>query len=208
MKKILANGNIILSSEEKLEMIKNVSELYHKILEEFKFDVDNDQQIKDTPKRWAKMMVNELLQGCFTEAPKITVFDNTENYDQMIFLGPIELKSLCSHHFKSFIGSAYVAYVPDKKIVGISKLARIVKWYMRRPQIQEELTKQIANHIQEILQPKGCAVYIEASHLCMIARGVEEKQNATMKTSELKGCFKDLDARTEFFNMISLSKKS
>ncbi len=207
IEKIKANGNLFLTTEEKKEMIENVQSLYYKILQEFRFDVENDQQIKDTPKRWAKMMVNELLQGCYTPEPKITVFDNTENYDQMIFLGPIELKSLCSHHFKSFIGSAYIAYIPDKKIVGISKLARIVKWFMRRPQIQEELTKQIANYIENILQPLGCAVYIEATHLCMIARGVEENQNAKMISSDLRGNFKDKSTKDEFLKMIELTKK-
>ena len=203
-----ANENYIevngkeLSEEDRSEMISGISSHFKKILNILQFDVDTDQQIVDTPHRWAKMMVNELCAGCYSPEPKITTFDNTNNYDQMVFLGPIELKSMCSHHFKSFIGNCYIAYVADKKIVGISKLARIVKWFMRRPQIQEELTKQIADYLEKVLQPKGCAVYIEATHLCMVARGIEENQNAKMKTNDIRGCFKDIDARQEFLSMI------
>lgn len=205
--KIMANDNLILSQDEKDVTIRKVQNLFGQILEELHFDVKNDQQIQDTPRRWAKMMVNELLAGCYNEPPKITVFDNTKNYDQMVFLGPIEVMSLCSHHFQNFIGYAYIAYVPDKKIVGISKLARIVKWYMRRPQIQEELTNQIADYIENVLKPKGLAVFIKATHLCMVARGVEETQEAKMQTSDLRGCLKDFDAKNEFQNMIELSRK-
>lgn len=203
-----ANENYIevngkeLADPDRTEMISGISTHFKDILTLLKFDVETDQQIVDTPRRWAKMMVNELCSGCYSPEPKITTFDNTNNYDQMVFLGPIELKSMCSHHFKSFIGNCYISYVADKKIVGISKLARIVKWFMRRPQIQEELTKQIADYLEKVLVPQGCAVYIEATHLCMVARGIEENQNAKMITSDLRGCLKNADAKQEFFSMI------
>ena len=203
-----ANENYIdvyndkLTEEDKDAMVDVLKGHFYEILKEMKFDVDNDQQIQDTPRRIAKMWVKELCQGCYDPPPKITVFENTNNYDQMIFLGPIEVKSLCSHHFQNFIGKAYIAYIPDQKIIGISKLARIVKWFMRRPQIQEELTKQITSYIEEKLCPQGCAVYIEATHLCMVARGVEENQKALMKTSDLRGCFKDAEVKLEFLSMI------
>ena len=203
-----ANENYIevngkeLADPDRTEMISGISTHFKDILTLLKFDVETDQQIVDTPRRWAKMMVNELCSGCYSPEPKITTFDNTNNYDQMVFLGPIELKSMCSHHFKSFIGNCYISYVADKKIVGISKLARIVNWFMRRPQIQEELTKQIADYLEKVLVPQGCAVYIEATHLCMVARGIEENQNAKMITSDLRGCLKNADAKQEFFSMI------
>lgn len=207
IKKILANENVILSEKEKNLMIEKVELLYGKILEELKFDVKNDQQIKETPHRWAKMMVNELLSGCYNPPPKITVFDNTKNYDQMVFNGPIKIMSMCSHHFQNFIGQAYIGYIPGNKVVGISKLSRIVKWFMRRPQIQEELTKQIADYLENILKPKGLAVFFQATHLCMVARGVEESQEAKMQTCDLRGYLKDHAAKNEFLNMISLTKK-
>jgi GTP cyclohydrolase I len=202
---MLANDNKVLTLEEKNEMKKNVEILFRQILREFNFDVDIDQQIKDTPKRWTKMMVDELLSGCYTEEPKLTVFKNTKGCDSMIFIGPIQIKSLCSHHLKSFIGEAYLGYIADENLCGISKLSRIVNWFMRRPQIQEELTKQIADYIENKLNPKGCGVFITAQHLCMSVRGVNE-YNSKMKTSELRGCFRNPEVREEFFNLIKLNK--
>ena len=116
------------------------------------------------------MYVNELFSGCYTEAPKLTIFDNVDSNNDLVFLGPISIKSTCSHHIIPFIGNAYISYIPNKKVVGISKIARTVKWFMRRPQIQEELTKQIADYLYKELEPLGVAVRIEAQHLCMIAR--------------------------------------
>ena len=150
-------------------MIEDAAKKYKEFLEILKFDVDTDQQLQGTPERVARMYVNELFTGCYTEEPKITAFDNTKEYDEMVFLGPISIKSTCSHHIIPFLGEAYIAYIPDRKVVGISKLSRIVKWFMRRPQIQEELTKQIAEYLEKTLEPKGVAVYIKAQHLCMVA---------------------------------------
>ena len=198
-----ANENRVLTNEERESIIEKLIPQFKDILETMGFDVDNDQQLKDTPKRISKMYVNELFSGCYEKAPKVTVFNNENEYDEMVFLGPIQVKSTCSHHFVGFIGSAYIAYIPDKKVVGISKLARIVKWYMRRPQIQEELTKQISDYLEKTLQPKGVAVYIKAQHLCMISRGVEE-HDSWMKTSSVKGIFmSDTATRSEFFNLIN-----
>ena len=197
-----ANENCYLALDEKQKIIDQLTTKFYDILKIMKFDVDTDQQIIDTPKRIAKSWVNDLFTGCYDEEPKITVFDNDENIDSMIFLGPIDLKSMCGHHFIPFNGKCYCAYIPNNKICGISKLARIANWFMRRPQIQEELTKQIADYIEQKLSPKGVAVFIEAQHLCMISRGVEQS-NSWMKTSELRGCFKEEpETRKEFFDMI------
>ena len=197
-----ANSNKILNTKEKDKMIKKLEKHFRNILKDMHYDVQNDQQIQDTPARIAKMWVNDLFTGNYDEQPKITVFDNEENIDDMIFLGPISIKSTCSHHFIPFLGEAYISYIPDKKIVGISKLARIVKWFMRRPQIQEELIKQIADYIEKVLEPKGVVVYIKAQHLCMVARGVEEN-NSWMKSSAVRGVFRDSEAaRKEFFDMV------
>jgi GTP cyclohydrolase IA len=199
---MLANENKWFSQDYKNEIIRQAEIKYKEFLKILGFDVDGDQQLQDTPNRVARMYVNELFSGCYNEEPKITVFDNVKEYDEIIFLGPISIKSICSHHIIPFLGEAYIAYIPDKKVVGISKLSRIVKWFMRRPQIQEELTKQIADYIQEKLNPKGVAVFIKAQHLCMVARGVEET-NSFMQTSILKGSFLDNETRLEFFNMVN-----
>lgn len=198
---IKANGNIVLSEHEKQIMISEMEAKFRDILTIMKYDVNNDQQIKDTPKRIAKMWVNDLFKGNYEEEPLMTTFKNEENINDMVFLGPISIKSTCSHHFIPFIGNCYVAYIPNDEIVGISKLARVVKWFMRRPQIQEELVKHIADYIEQKLSPKGVAVYVEAQHLCMTVRGVEES-NSFMKSSAVRGVFLKGKVRKEFFDMI------
>jgi GTP cyclohydrolase I len=199
--KIFANGNTVLTKEEKEEKKKQLEDVFSKMLEIFGYDRENDHNIKDTPKRMAKMYMEELLVGNFGEPPKITTFPNAKDYDEMIISGPIEIKSLCSHHMVPIVGSAYCSYIPDKKVVGLSKLARIVQFFMRRPQIQEEMTEQIVNYIEELLQPKGIMVVIKATHMCMTIRGVEEP-NALMTTSSVRGAFKNAETRQEFLNLI------
>jgi len=197
-----ANSNIVLSDKEKTKMKKELEKTFKKMLQIMKFDTETDQQILDTPRRMAKMYVDELFSGCYTAPPKITTFDNVEGNDDMVILGPIAVKSCCSHHIIPFMGQCWIGYLPTDKVVGISKLARIVKWFMRRPQIQEELTKQIADFVIDELKASGVAVYMEAQHLCMVARGVEEN-NSWMKTSAVRGVFAtDHSAKAEFLNLI------
>jgi GTP cyclohydrolase IA len=197
-----ANSNMVLNTMERDQMIDKLTVKFKEVLQVMNFDVDTDQQIVGTPFRMAKMYVNELFSGCYTEAPKMTVFDNVDKIKDMVFLGPISVKSTCSHHFIPFIGSAFIAYIPNDKIVGISKLARVVKWFMRRPQIQEELVKHITDYIEKELQPLGIAVHIKAQHLCMIARGVEE-YDSWMKSTAVRGVFHESpSAKQEFMDMI------
>jgi len=202
MKKIISNSNCYKNEEERKKIIEQIENKFKEIFDIMGYDLENDQQIIDTPKRMAKMWVNELFIGNFEKEPDITFFDNTRNYDEMIVLDNIELKSICSHHFVPFIGKINIAYIPDRKIVGISKIIRIVRWFMRRPQIQEELTKQIADYLEQKLQPKGVVVFIEAKHLCMLMRGVEEV-DSLMRTSELRGVFREGKVRKEFFDIIN-----
>ncbi len=202
MKKIISNSNCYKNEEERKKIIEQIENKFKEIFDIMGYDLENDQQIIDTPKRMAKMWVNELFIGNFEKEPDITFFDNTRNYDEMIVLDNIELKSICSHHFVPFIGKINIAYIPDRKIVGISKIIRIVRWFMRRPQIQEELTKQIADYLEQKLQPKGVVVFIEAKHLCMSMRGVEEV-DSLMRTSELRGVFREGKVRKEFFDIIN-----
>ncbi len=152
----------------------------------------------------AKAFVNDLAEGVYSDPPKITAFDNIDKYDGIVFQGNIKLHSLCSHHHLPFIGNAHVAYLPSVhgKVIGLSKLNRIVEFYARRPQVQENLTMQIHDHIhKECTQNIGVAVMIEANHMCACVRGV--KHDSIMKTAKLSGKFKDTDrAREEFYNFI------
>lgn len=151
----------------------------------------------NTPKRIVKSW-QFLYSGYNTDVSELfTSFENDGDYDQMVILKDIEFYSMCEHHALPFFGKVHIAYLPGKKIVGISKLARLVDVYSRRLQVQERLTQQIADAIQEHLDPQGVAVYIEAQHLCMVARGVQ-KQNSVMVTSALKGHFMQDESRLEF----------
>ncbi len=204
--KINPNGNIILNNNEKESMILNISEKFKDIIDILKLDLDSEQII-ETPQRVAKMYVEELFSGCYSLEPKITVFPNTKKYDEIIISGPIKVKSMCSHHFMPFFGYAYVGYIPKDKVIGISKFSRIVNWLSRRPQIQEELTEQIADYIEEKLNPNGVIVFIKAKHFCMIHRGANEEQS-DMITSVTRGFFRDSHtAKTEFFSLINNGKE-
>ena len=161
----------------------------------------NREGLKDTPERVEKMY-REILKGyCEEEKPKITIFNNNENYNEMI-IDEGYFYSLCEHHMVPFFGKVFVAYIPDKKIIGISKLARVVDNFAARLQVQERLTKQIAEYLQEVLQPKGVAVVMSARHLCREMRGIK-KLNALMTTTELLGSFKeDQKTRAEFMGLV------
>lgn len=157
--------------------------------------------LRDTPRRVIKSF-SEIYGGYAMDPKKIlaTTFEKN-GYDQMVVLKNIELYSTCEHHMIPFFGRASVGYVPGAKVVGLSKLARLVDCFSRRLQIQENLTQQIADSMNDILQPKGVMVVISAKHLCMCARGVE-KQHSEMVTSAIKGCFSETGPRAEFMNLI------
>lgn len=156
----------------------------------------------DTPNRFVKAY-DFLFSGYKTDpAALIKTFDEIDGYDEMIWLNNIELYSMCEHHMLPFFGRAHIAYIPDKRVIGISKLARLVDVFSRRLQIQERLTNDITSALEEHLKPLGCACVIEAQHLCMTMRGVQ-KQNSIMTTSSLRGVFMEkLAARNEFMSRI------
>ena len=200
-----ANGNMILSEEEKQQMIKEAAEHYGRYMDSLKIDWRNDPNSSDTPMRVAKSFVNDLAEGCYTKPPSITTFDNVDGYDGIVFQGNIKVNSFCSHHHLPFIGVAHVAYIPttNSKIIGLSKLNRTVEFFARRPQVQENLTMQIHDYIHSLCDGNlGVGVVMEANHMCACVRGV--KHDATMKTAKLSGVFMDNNnqARTEFYNFI------
>lgn len=194
---------------EKQQMISHAAQAYKQFMIALGMDPDANDHEKDTPMRVAKSFVNDLVSGLYDEPPKITSFDNTNGYDGMVFQGNIELNSICQHHHLSFIGKAHVAYIPsaEGKVIGLSKLNRIVEYFARRPQVQENLTMEIANYIDKVCEKnKGVAVMIEANHLCACVRGV--RHDSTMITSKLLGGFLDEPkVREEFYNFVKNLKK-
>ena len=204
-----ANDNIALTPEAKDDIIKNASIAYGNFLDALGINWQDDPNSSDTPKRVAKSFVNDLIAGCYTPQPNITTFNNLAKYDGIVFNGNIEIKSICSHHHLPFIGSAHVAYIPaaDGSIIGLSKLNRVVEYFARRPQVQESLTMQIHNFLNDIIDDNaGIAVMIEANHMCSCLRGVKHK--STMKTSKLSGAFlTNDDTRKEFYDSVTTLNK-
>ena len=205
-----ANHNKPRTEEEKQEIIKNASKAYEAYMDALGFDWRNDPNSADTPMRVAKAFVTDFASGCFNDAPKITAFDNVDKYDGMVCQNNIKVTSMCSHHHALFTGVAHVAYIPSKdgKVIGLSKLNRIVDWFSRRPQVQENLTSQISKHIDEICEGnKGVAVVIEANHTCCSCRGI--KHDSTMRTARMTGAFLDSSdtSRAEFYKFVEFAKR-
>lgn len=168
------------------------------ILETLGMDLENDS-ITDTPRRIAKMYVDEIFSGLNSNnVPKITTIKNEMKYDQMIVVRDIAVLSTCEHHFQTIEGRAVVAYIPTEKVIGLSKINRIVDFFARRPQVQERLTKQIADALETLLGTPHVAVSINAKHYCVIARGIRDV-GSTTSTTEVRGDFRESDAtRKEF----------
>ena len=187
--------------EYNLEITDEVRGRYSSIIDEIGEDVTREGLLK-TPERAAKAMLF-LTQGYQQDAAKIlrgAMFK--EDYDDMVIVKGIELYSLCEHHMLPFFGKAHIAYIPNGHIVGLSKIPRIVDVFARRLQVQERLTHDILECINDTLKPKGVAVVIEASHMCMMMRGVQ-KQNSVTTTSGFRGQFEKIETRNEFLKLIS-----
>ncbi len=170
-------------------------------------DYLNDHNTRDTPTRVAKMYIDEILRGRFTEPPAVTEFDNVGHCDQLIVTGPIDVRSMCAHHLMPIYGSAYIGVLPaaEGKIIGLSKYDRIVDYFSARLQIQEELVKQIATFIVEHTKPRGLAVRISAVHMCKSQRGVRASHASRMVTTEFYGdMLTDKTARSEFLQECAL----
>ena len=201
-----ANGNHPRTEEEKREIIENAAKAYEAYMDALGFDWRSDPNSADTPRRVAKAFVNDLAAGCYNEPPNITTFDNIDQYDGLVFQGNIKTNSFCSHHHLPFIGNTHVAYIPGKdgQVIGLSKLNRIVEWYSRRPQVQENLTMQIHKYIDKVcVDNKGVAVLVSANHTCAGLRGI--KHDSTMKTARMSGAFldkEDINTRQEFYDFV------
>ena len=194
---VIDNG---LSRKEKIDKIEKH---FDEIVTILGLDLKDDSLI-DTPKRVAKMYVNEIFWGLDYDAfPKATVVENKMNYNEMIVERNISVQSNCEHHFVVIDGLATVAYVPEKNVLGLSKINRIVEYFCKRPQIQERLTEQIYHALSYILETDNVAVMIDAQHYCVKSRGVEDTGSSTI-TSRLGGNFKNYpEVRAEFLSLIS-----
>lgn len=186
------------SDDEKMEVIRHH---FGKIMEALGLDL-RDDSLRDTPQRVAKMFVKEVFSGLDERNfPSITTFDNRYGYAEMLVEKDITLHSFCEHHFLPITGVAHVAYFPGNKVVGLSKLNRLVGYYSRRPQVQERLTMQIAQGMQEVLGTEDVAVYIEADHQCVAARGVGDTKSSTV-TSFHGGRFRRAEERQAFLDAL------
>lgn len=192
------------SERQQKEKIDKIAFHMRRIIDALGLDL-NDPNLRETDKRVAKMYL-EMFAGLQEDSePRVTTFPNDEGYNEMVMVKDIPFYSMCSHHFVPFYGHAHVAYIPNDRIVGLSKLPRIVEFYARRPQLQERLTEQTINFIDNKLKPQGCMVVIEARHMCMEMRGVQ-KPGAMTTTSAIRGVFNDKKAREEFLDLLKLRR--
>lgn len=186
-----------LSEDEKIQRIERN---FRDIMLTLGLDL-NDDSLRGTPHRVAKMYVQELFQGLNpNNLPAATLFDNSYQYGEMLLERGITVHSTCEHHFVPIVGVAHVAYFSSGKVIGLSKLNRIVRHFSKRPQVQERLTVEIAEHLKQVLQTDDVAVMIDAKHFCVILRGVEDATSSTV-TSQFSGKFQDPAVRAEFVRL-------
>ncbi len=199
-----ANANMPLDADEREEMALKVEEKLGEIFEILRIS-RRDPNSRDSPYRLSRMWVNELFAGRYTAPPKITVFPNRKQVDELIISKGITVMSLCSHHWQPIAGECAIGYLLGDYILGLSKFNRIVDWFCRRGQIQEELGEQIADFLETLLKPRAIGVVLKSRHYCMIARGVKEsEEQAWMITSVMRGSLRsDSALRHEFLTLIS-----
>ena len=205
-KRFNANDNIAQFIEPgELELLLDeVEEKMKGVLISLVIDTVNDHNTDNTARRVAKMYLQEVFKGRYVPAPTITEFPNAEHLNELMIVGPITVRSACSHHFCPVIGQIWIGVLPNEhtNVIGLSKYARLAEWIMGRPQIQEEAVVQLADLIQEKTQPDGLAIVMEASHYCMSWRGVKD-MNSKMINSVMRGAFlKDANLRREFLSLI------
>ncbi len=180
-----------------------IAEHFSQIMKELNLDL-SDSSLKDTPKRYAKMLVHETCSSLHSEPPNFTTFENKDGqYDQILLVRDISINSLCEHHFVPFTGKCHIAYKPEKLYAGLSKFNRTAQYFASKPQVQEKLGTEILQYLQERLQTVNVAVIIDCKHFCVCTRGVKDPNSSTV-TSHLGGMFRETEARNELFNLIKL----
>lgn len=188
------------SDEEKMAIIEDK---FREIMETMGLDLTDDS-LRGTPHRVAKMFIKEIFYGLNPDnKPKISVFENKFRYNEMLVEKNINLNSTCEHHFLPIVGKAHVAYISNGEVIGLSKINRIVDYFARRPQVQERLTVQIANELKTILKTDDVAVVIDAKHMCVSSRGIQDETSSTV-TAEYCGKFKEKSVKDEFLRYLEL----
>ena len=205
-KRFHANDNIsaFIEPGELEKLLDEVELKMQGVLDSLVIDTEQDHNTNNTARRVAKMYLNEVFKGRYVEAPPITEFPNAEHLNELMIVGPITVRSACSHHFCPVIGQVWIGVMPNEhtNVIGLSKYARLAEWIMGRPQIQEEAVVQLADLIQSKTQPDGLAIVMEASHFCMGWRGVKDL-DSKMINSVMRGVFlKDPNLRREFLALI------
>ncbi len=205
-KRYHANDNIadFIEPDELERLLDEVEDKMKGVLDSLVIDTENDHNTDNTARRVAKMYVNEVFRGRYVKPPVITEFPNAEHLNELMIVGPITVRSACSHHFCPVIGKIWIGVMPNEhtNVIGLSKYARLAEWVMGRPQIQEEAVVQLADLIQLKTQPDGLAIVMQASHYCMAWRGVKD-MDSKMINSVMRGSFlKDSNLRREFLSLI------
>ncbi len=205
-KRFHSNDNIVAFIEpgELEQLLDEVEVKMQGVLDSMVIDTASDHNTSDTARRVAKMYLLEVFKGRYVKQPSITEFPNAEHLNELMIVGPITVRSACSHHFCPVIGKVWIGIMPNEhtNVIGLSKYARLAEWVMGRPQIQEEAVVQLADLIMEKTQPDGLAIVMEASHYCMAWRGVKD-MDAKMINSVMRGVFlKDSALRREFLALI------
>ena len=187
-----------IDDEAKVDLIE---EQFKRIMMVLGLDLKDDS-LRNTPRRVAKMFVKEIFKGLDPgNKPEITLFENKYQYSDMLLEKDIAVKSYCEHHFVPIVGRAHVAYISNGKVIGLSKINRLVDYFSRRPQVQERLTIQIAEELKKVLDTEDVAVFIESTHFCVTMRGVEDDHSSTITTS-FHGAFRNDQRRQEFMNLV------
>ena len=205
-KRYYANDNIsdFIQPGEMDKLLDEVESKMKGVLDSMVIDTEHDHNTNNTARRVAKMYLNEVFKGRYQPVPPITEFPNVGHLNELMIVGPIVVRSACSHHFCPVIGKVWIGVLPNEhtNVIGLSKYARLAEWVMGRPQIQEEAVVQLADLIQQKTQPDGLAIVMEATHFCMSWRGVKD-MDSKMINSVMRGVFlKDMNLRREFLSLI------
>ncbi len=205
-----ANDNVseYIQPGELDELEDEVRHRFKELLKTLIIDIDNDHNTNETADRVARMYIHEIFKGRYHKQPKVTSFPNVKNLDEIYTVGPITVRSACSHHFVPIMGSCWIGIKPGSRVIGLSKFARVADWVFSRPHIQEEAVMILADEIERLCEPQGLGIIIKAEHYCMKLRGVMESQ-CSMVNSVVRGDFRhDLSLKQEFFALVRQQESS
>ncbi len=199
-----ANDNIAdhIEPGEIEQLEAEVADRIRDLLKSLIIDIDNDHNTLETAERVSRMYINEVFKGRYHKQPKVTSFPNVKNLDEIYTVGPMTIRSACSHHFVPIIGNCWIGIKPGKRVIGLSKFSRVADWVFSRPHIQEEAVMILADEIERLCEPQGLGIIVKADHYCMKLRGVKES-HCSMVNSVVRGDFRhDASLKQEFFELV------